>query len=156
MECKRLQVDTPNRVSRRVVYDDNTRIRQGLHGVSRVRRNDCRASRTNDSSFTRYCDLQLTVDDVPDFVIGMGMLVNRGARFNRVIGERHVPGMEETPLPALARLFRIKSICINERHSQVDCIVRTFHLAREEQKSRSASPAVRGPKKPESSKPVPL
>src|SRR5215467_13122392 len=106
MECKRLQVDTPNRVSRRVVYDDNSRIRQGLRGVSSARRNDCRASRTNDSSFTRYCDLQLTVDDVPDFVIGMGMLVNRGARFSRVIGERHVPGMEETPCQPSRGSFR--------------------------------------------------
>jgi hypothetical protein len=59
----------------------------------------------------------LTINDVPDFVIRMGMLVNPGARFNGVIREGDVPGMEETPSPTLARLLRIESICVNEAHT---------------------------------------
>jgi hypothetical protein len=69
-----------------MIYDDHSRIRDGLHRMRSARGNYGDASGTNDSSFTRACDLSLTINDVPDFVIRMGMLVNPGTRFNGVIG----------------------------------------------------------------------
>lgn len=100
------------------MIDDNcSRVGESLYRMRSIGRNYGRASGTNDSSFTGDCDLQLTINDVPDFVIRMAMLVNPGARFNSVILERHVPGMEKTSVPAFARLFLTQSLCIDERHN---------------------------------------
>ena|SRR5436190_19916734 len=111
-----LQVDTAYRGTPRVIDDDSSHVGNGLHRVCSVWRNDRRTSRTSDPSLTGYCNLQLAIDDVPYLVIRMGMLMDPGAGLDRVVGERHVQRMEETPSPAFPRLLHDELICFDEHH----------------------------------------
>jgi hypothetical protein len=64
-----------------------------------------------------YCDLDLTIDNIPDLLVRMRMLVDPGTCLNSVVGERHVLRMEETPLPAFPRLFYAEITYRDERHN---------------------------------------
>jgi hypothetical protein len=79
-------------------------------------RNNRRTSGTSDPGLAGYRDFKLAVDDIPDLIIGMRMLMDPSASRNRVIGEGHVRGMEEASSPTLPRFFHAKLICIDERH----------------------------------------
>jgi hypothetical protein len=82
-----LQIDATDEVSPRIIDDDSSHIAQGLHVVRRIWRNNCGAPGTEDSRLTGYCNLQLTIDDVPDLVVRMRMLMNPGTGFGRVVGD---------------------------------------------------------------------
>lgn len=61
-----------------------------------VGRNDDCASGADDLRRAADRDLELSLDDVPDLVVGMVVLVNRRARVDGIVRERHVLRVEET------------------------------------------------------------
>ena len=84
------QADASDGVSAGTVDDDSSHVAQRLHGVNRVWRNDCCASWTSDPQLTSYCNLQLTIDDVPHLVVRVGMIMNPSAGFDCVVSECHI------------------------------------------------------------------
>jgi hypothetical protein len=89
--------------------------------MRRARSNYGRTSGTYESSFICDCDLQLTIDDVPDFVIRMTMLMNAGACRNRVIRKRHVPQMEEARAWILTPDKRLRFVLMNLKRVLRSC-----------------------------------
>jgi len=87
--------------------------------MSGVWRNDGRTSRTAHPSLAGYCNLKLAIDDVPDLVVRVGVLMNPSSCLDSIIGKRHVRRMEEAPLPAFPRFLYAKSICVDEAHATI-------------------------------------
>ena len=115
-EFYELQVNAAYRLTVRIIDHDRTRVGEGLHRVRSVRRNDRGAPGSSDPRLTGYCNFELAIDDVPDLIVGMGMLMDRSARGDRVVRECHVRRMKETPLPALPRFLYAELICFDKRH----------------------------------------
>jgi hypothetical protein len=65
-----------------------------------------------------YADLKLTIDNIPDLVVRMGMFVDPSPGLNRVVGECHVLRMKETPSPAFSWLRHVELIRVNEHHDR--------------------------------------
>ena len=59
-----------------MIDDDSSNLGKRLHRVDGIRRNHGGTARPSDLRFPRYCDLELAIDDVPDLVVRMGMLMN--------------------------------------------------------------------------------
>jgi hypothetical protein len=77
-------------VSPWIIDDDSSDVSEGFNRVSSVWRNDHRTSRTSHLSISGDFDLKLAIDDVPDFVVWMRMLMNPRTRCDSIVRERHI------------------------------------------------------------------
>ena len=84
-----------------------------------VWRNDHCTARTSDLSLSGDFDLKFAIDDVPDFIVWMRMLVNPGICRDSILRECHVLGMKETAFPAGSRFLNVQMVCIDEPHGHV-------------------------------------
>lgn len=79
-----------------------------------VWRNDNGASGTSHPGLTGNRDLKLAINDVPDLIVWMGMLMNPGTGLHAIISEGHVRRMEKAPFSAFSGLLRAESIRVDE------------------------------------------
>jgi len=98
------------------IDDDGSGVSEGFHWVSSVWRNDHRTSRTSHPILSGDFDLKLAIDDVPDFVVWMRMLLNPRTRCDSIVRERHVSGMKESAFPPCSWLLYVKMVRVNECH----------------------------------------
>ena len=103
-------------VSPWTVDDDNSGVSEGLHRVSSVWRNDHRTSSTSHQSLGGDFDLKLAIDDIPNFVVWMRVLMNPRTRCDSIVRERHVLGMKESAFPPCSWLLYVKMVRVNECH----------------------------------------
>src|SRR6185312_1433156 len=68
-------------------------------------------------------DFQFAFDDVPHLLVRMVVAMDRRALFERVIGERHVRGVEEFAVPAGLALDGLQFAGVYERHEATLAIV---------------------------------
>src|SRR5262249_60384075 len=86
------------------------------HGMVRCRRTEVPAPPPGCPCLTADGDGELPLDDVPDLLVGMLVLVDRRARRHRVVPEGHALRVEVAPLPPRQRLLDGQLTRLDERH----------------------------------------
>src|SRR5262249_12268992 len=99
-----------------MVHDDRAAVRERPDGMRRVRRNEGHRPGPGGPGLTADGDGELTLDDVPDLLVGMLVLVDRRARRHRVVPEGHALRVEVAPLPPRQRLLDGQLTRLDERH----------------------------------------
>src|SRR5262245_16787234 len=87
-EDRSARPDPCDPISAGMIDDDRATVGPGAHGVVGVRWDDRRIARTGHPCLARDRDLELALDHVPDFLVRVEVLVDRGSSRHVVVGER--------------------------------------------------------------------
>src|SRR5215469_4285762 len=84
-----VRADAAQRPPQGMVHDDRAAVGERPHGMRRVRRHDGHRPRTGSPGLTVDGDGELALDDVPDLLVRMLVLVDRCAGRYGVVAEGH-------------------------------------------------------------------
>src|SRR5439155_5403891 len=95
--------------SQGVVNNDGTAIGEGFDRMADISRHDSDQTRPGNLRDTVDRNLDLALDQLPDFFLGMEVFVNGGASFEVVMRECHARGMKIPSIPARQALDHIET-----------------------------------------------
>jgi len=106
-------------IAQRIVDDNELSVRDRLYGMERIRWNDSDKARPQALGDARDRQFQFAFEDFVDLFLGMGMLMDRRAGIEFVMGERHVGGIEIAASPAGKTFDRWQLGGIDEGHPTI-------------------------------------
>jgi hypothetical protein len=102
--------------ARRVIDDDRSSLTKSRDAVGRIGGNDGHESRARDHGLAGDGDLEFALDDTPDLLLGVRVLMDRRPLGDLPVAESHVLGMHEPTTPPRTDLSGLDVVRVNEGH----------------------------------------